>query len=130
MEQRSRGVLTGGFTYSNMVDIFEIAPSQPQQDAAGQHSNNAGGAGPTPYALAGQEARLMRYQNLLSKLGNSNAEEDDYVEEGVAARVDWLLADDTDETIEMQKSTGVVPPPTKTESALVGTFREAALAMA
>lgn len=91
-----------------MVDIFEIAPIENPQRAA-----------PTAYALAGQEARLMRYRSLLSKLGS----DDDTATNGT--KLDWIAAED--DTMELQRSM----PPIKAESeeALVGNFAEAAAAM-
>lgn len=95
-------------TSDNMVDIFEIAPIENPQRTA-----------PTAYALAGQEARLMRYHSLLSKLGS----EDDTAVNGT--KLDWIA--DEDDTMELQRSM----PPIKAESedALVGNFAEAAAAM-
>jgi len=96
-------------TSDNMVDIFEIA--QP---------GGAPWAGPSSYAVAGQEARLARYQNLVSKLEAS--------EELMAdARFDWASQDD-DDTIEMQRSV----PPVKAGAGepLVGNFADAARAVA
>ncbi|KAF4961300.1 hypothetical protein FGADI_318 [Fusarium gaditjirri] len=98
-------------TSDNMVDIFEIAP---------QENTNRGAT--TPFAYAGQGARLARYQHLVSKLGNQG---DNNPASGV--KVDWLPED---ETIEMQKNG---PASIKTlesdEGPLVGTFADAAAAM-
>jgi hypothetical protein len=96
---------------SNMVDIFDIAP---------QENTNRGTT--TPFAYAGQGARLARYQHLVSKLSNQG---DNNPASGV--KVDWLPED---ETIEMQKNG---PASIKTlesdEGPLVGTFADAAAAM-
>ncbi len=91
-----------------MVDIFEITP----QDSAAR-------AAPTPYAIAGQDARLARYQSLLSKLAVSEELSDD-------PRADWSPQDD--DTIEMQRNV----PPIKAEAGepLVGNFADAARAVA
>jgi len=95
-------------TSDNMVDIFEIDP----QDSVTR-------AGPAPYALVGQEARVVRYQNLLSKL----AANDELVSD---VRVDWAPQDE--DTIEMQHSI----PPVKAEAGepLLGNFADAARAVA
>ncbi|KAH7261518.1 late endosomal/lysosomal adaptor and MAPK and MTOR activator-domain-containing protein [Fusarium redolens] len=98
-------------TSDNMVDIFDIAP---------QENTNRGTT--TPFAYAGQGARLARYQHLVSKLSNQG---DNNPASGV--KVDWLPED---ETIEMQKNG---PASIKTlesdEGPLVGTFADAAAAM-
>ncbi|KAF5628244.1 uncharacterized protein FTJAE_8861 [Fusarium tjaetaba] len=98
-------------TSDNMVDIFDIAP---------QENTNRGAT--TPFAYAGQGARLARYQHLVSKLSNQG---DNNTASGV--KVDWLPED---ETIEMQKNG---PASIKTlesdEGPLVGTFADAAAAM-
>lgn len=96
---------------SNMVDIFDIAPQE----------NGARGT-TTPFAYAGQGARLARYQHLVSKLSSQG---DSNPVNGV--KVDWLPED---ETIEMRKNG---PASIKTlesdEGPLVGTFADAAAAM-
>lgn len=93
-----------------MVDIFEIAPQAPAARGTS-----------TPFAYAGQGARVARYQHLVSKL----SAEEDSPPGGV--KVDWLAEDDT---IEMQ---GNRPPSVKTldgeDGPLVGTFADAAAAM-
>ncbi|KAM5342790.1 hypothetical protein ACJ41O_013756 [Fusarium nematophilum] len=97
-------------TSNNMVDIFEIAPQE-----------NAARGTTTPFAYAGQGARLARYQHLVSKLSSQG----DNPAGGV--KVDWLPED---ETIEMQKNG---PASIKTlesdDGPLVGTFADAAAAM-
>ncbi|KAL8372523.1 hypothetical protein RB595_002042 [Gaeumannomyces hyphopodioides] len=81
---------------TNMVDIFEIAP----QDEA------------PAYAFPGQDARLARYQNLLSKLSGDEAS----VCSTASTKVDWVPWDDD---MELQ-------PAPKTEAGpLVGTFADA-----
>ncbi|KAL4722469.1 hypothetical protein ACLX1H_010345 [Fusarium chlamydosporum] len=98
-------------TSDNMVDIFDIAP---------QENGNRGTT--TPFAYAGQGARLARYQHLVAKLSNQG---DNTPVSGV--KVDWLPED---ETIEMKKNG---PASIKTlesdDGPLVGTFADAAAAM-
>ncbi|KAH6645171.1 late endosomal/lysosomal adaptor and MAPK and MTOR activator-domain-containing protein [Truncatella angustata] len=87
-------------TSNNLVDIFEIAPQEPQQAY--------------PAAVDSQDVRLSRYQAILSKL---SADDDDDKSTG---HVDWLSDDDT-----MDTPTG---PPSVKEGAgepLVGTFADA-----
>ncbi|KAL8399511.1 hypothetical protein RB594_000047 [Gaeumannomyces avenae] len=81
-------------TSDNMVDIFEIAP----QDEA------------PAYAFPGQDARLARYQNLLSKLSD-----DASVCSTASTKVDWVPWDDD---VELQ-------PAPKEAGPLVGTFADA-----
>jgi hypothetical protein len=86
-----------------LVDIFEIIPPPPQQ----AH----------PAALAGQDARISRYQNILSKLST-----DDDLNMAIAqGQVDWMSDDDA-----MEMPTG--PPSVKQGEPLVGTFADAAAA--
>ncbi|KAF4966227.1 hypothetical protein FSARC_6112 [Fusarium sarcochroum] len=98
-------------TSDNMVDIFDIAPQE-----------NVARGTTTPFAYAGQGARLARYQHLVSKLSSQG---DNSPVSGV--KVDWLPED---ETIEMQKNG---PASIKTlesdKGPLVGTFADAAAAM-
>jgi len=98
-------------TSSNMVDIFEIAPNESATRAAS-----------TPFAYAGQEARLARYQHLVSKLDTGN----DSAASGV--KVDWMADDDT---IEMQGNRPASPNALEEDDGppLVGTFADAAAAM-
>lgn len=112
-----------------MVDIFEIAPVK---DAQSQRS-----APTTPYALVGHEARQMRYRSLLSKLSAEDVTTAAVAPE--ASRVDWQGngvgaedIDDEDDDDEDEYLQYAVPH-IRTEpshDALVGTFREAAAAMA
>lgn len=94
-----------------MVDIFEIAPQPngPRTTAA-------------PLALAGQDARASKYQNLLSRL---SAGEDAEGVDGVY--VDWLPRaqeqEQQRETVEVRGGRGGGDKP------LVGTFADAAAAM-
>jgi len=89
-----------------MVFIFEMAPPE------------TAAAAPTPFAYAGQEARIVRYQHLLSKLGAAEGE----AAAAAAVQVDWLPQDE--EPIELQRSRA------DAGAALVGTFADAAAAMA
>ncbi len=89
---------------SNIVDIFEIAPHE-----------NIPRAAPPSYAVAGQEARVARYQSLLSKLAATD-------ELGSDAVVDWTPHDD--DTIEMQG--GIPTINVAAGEPLVGYFADAA----
>jgi len=91
-----------------MVDIFEIVPQ-----------DNVSRAGPTPFAVAAQDAGQARYQTLLSKL----AANDELMAD---ATIDWASQDDG--TIEMQQSTAVVK--IESDEPLVGNFADAAKAVA
>lgn len=94
-------------TSDNMVDIFEITPQE-----------NALTPVPAQYTYAGQDARMARYQHLLSKLSDND-------DGTMNATVDWLAAEE-DDTIEMQK--GAPRPDIQGAEALVGTFADAAAA--
>ncbi|KAI0129885.1 hypothetical protein BJ170DRAFT_291157 [Xylariales sp. AK1849] len=95
-------------TSNNLLDIFEITPQETQ------HGHAA--------ALSGQDARISRYQAILSKL----SPEDDLSPSGtLQGQVDWTSDDDT---MEMQGK-----PPSVEEGAgepLLGTFADAAAAVA
>ncbi|KAB5543132.1 late endosomal/lysosomal adaptor and MAPK and MTOR activator-domain-containing protein [Coniochaeta sp. 2T2.1] len=101
-------------TSDNMVDVYEIAP----QDKDPHTELSA-----TYYAPAGQEARMARYQTLLTKLASN----DDLAgAAAVAGRIDWDAPDE--DTVEVYPHT----TPVKVEAdntPLVGTFAEAATAM-
>ncbi|KAI1374430.1 late endosomal/lysosomal adaptor and MAPK and MTOR activator-domain-containing protein [Hypoxylon crocopeplum] len=89
-------------TSNNLVDVFEITPQESQRTQ--------------PAIFSGQDARLARYQNILSKLvpeGESDSTD------GPGA-VDWLLNED--DTVELQGN----PPSIKDEAGapLVGTFAD------
>lgn len=97
--------------FSNMVDVFDIAPQ--------------GGTTQNPYshfAYAGQGARLARYQHLVAKL---NA---DAGSPPTGIKVGWLADEDN---IELNSNK---PESVKTvdgdDDALVGTFADAAAAAA
>ncbi|KAF3352035.1 hypothetical protein VdG1_09489 [Verticillium dahliae VDG1] len=70
-------------TSDNMVDIFEIAP----QDQAARPA-------PALFAYAGQEARIVRYQHLLSKLASKD-EGEGQGQGPAGVQVDWLPQEDT-----------------------------------
>ncbi|KAH6685085.1 late endosomal/lysosomal adaptor and MAPK and MTOR activator-domain-containing protein [Plectosphaerella plurivora] len=97
-------------TSDNMVDIFEIAPQDPALRPAA-----------ASFAYAGQEARIVRYQHLLSKL-SGNEDGQDLVTGGAGVHVDWP---------EETPGTPHGAPSIKSESdePLVGTFADAAAAM-
>ncbi|ROT43811.1 hypothetical protein SODALDRAFT_269421 [Sodiomyces alkalinus F11] len=105
-------------TSDNMVDIFEIAPQhQPARP------------NPGPFAYAGQEARIVRYQHLLSRLASKH----DDLGRGISVQgqgppgiqVDWFPEE---EAVEVQQGKA---PSVKSDSdePLVGTFADAAAAM-
>jgi hypothetical protein len=91
-----------------MVDIFEIAPHDEAPKAL-----------PTTFAYAGQEARIVRYQNLLSRL----ATKDDGLAE---VQINWLPQEEA--AIEMQRNLPTLN--NENDKPLVGTFADAAAAMA
>ncbi|KAJ3498865.1 hypothetical protein NLG97_g792 [Lecanicillium saksenae] len=96
-------------TSSNMVDIFEIAPQQPNVGAS---------AG---FGYAGQGARVARYQHLVSKLSSDDSDQP------AGIKIDWFTEDDAPD------SQNERPMSLKTldndDGALVGTFADAAAAM-
>jgi hypothetical protein len=96
-----------------MVDIYEIAPldKDPHADPPATH-----------YAHAGQEARMARYQTLLTKLSSN----DDLAAAAVAERIDWDTPEE--DNIEVQWNAPAVKVETDSRP-LVGTFAEAATAM-
>lgn len=98
-------------TSNNMVDIFEIAP----QDSTPKGTS-------TPFAYAGQGARLARYQHLISKL---NTPQSDSPPTGV--KVDWIPEDDNIEMHRNGQTSGVKT--LDSDDPLVGTFADAAAAM-
>lgn len=107
-------------TSNNMVDIFEIAR---------QETTTRGAT--TPFAYAGQGARLARYQHLVSKLNTQGDGTSPASATGPGGvKVDWLPEE---ETIEMQKNGNNGPASIKTidtdDGPLVGTFADAAAAM-
>ncbi|CAP67006.1 uncharacterized protein PODANS_4_5160 [Podospora anserina S mat+] len=105
-------------TSDNMVDIYDIAPSNHRTASPSAAPDSP--EMPYAYPAAAPDANLVRYHNLLSKLSSH----DDLA---AVARVDWGTPDD--DTIEMQQNTAI---PIKLEGAtepLVGNFADAAAAM-
>ena len=100
-----------------MIDVFEIAP--PQHDSLRPTL--------TPFAYAGEEARTMRYQTLLSRLSANE-------EGGEGIKVDWIAQEqeqELDDSAETREGSGIVglPKTGEDDKALVGTFADAAAAM-
>ncbi|KAL5600883.1 hypothetical protein BROUX41_005723 [Berkeleyomyces rouxiae] len=100
-------------TSDNMVDIFEIG------DAARPT--------PAPFAYAGQENRLLRYRNLLSKISGTDEDSD-------GAQIESSLplpqVDASATTpVELSLTLYSVTDQQDKEAALVGTFADAAAAM-
>lgn len=93
-----------------MVDIFEIAP----QDVTSRGTS-------TPFAYAGQGARLARYQHLISKLNTQDGSPP------AGVKVDWLSEDEATET--SRNGSGTVKTLDIDDGPLVGTFADAAAAM-
>ncbi|KAI1338903.1 late endosomal/lysosomal adaptor and MAPK and MTOR activator-domain-containing protein [Xylariaceae sp. FL0016] len=94
-------------TSNNLVDVFEIAPQQAQR---------------TPGMFLGQDIRLARYQNIISKLSSEDAS---LPHDGHGGAVEWLMSED--DTTEVPGKS----PSIKEGSGepLVGTFADAAAAM-
>ncbi|KAI0477208.1 late endosomal/lysosomal adaptor and MAPK and MTOR activator-domain-containing protein [Xylariaceae sp. FL0804] len=66
-------------TSNNLVDVFEIASQGPPGTAH-------------PAMFSGQDARLARYQNILSNLSSDGGEN---IAEGNAGSGEWLLDEDS-----------------------------------
>lgn len=97
---------------SNMVDVFEIAPHDVLTRAGGN---------PTPFAYAGQGARVARYQHLVSRLDADH-------EGGI--RVDWLTDEEDALDSQSNRPASIKTLPEENGGAtLVGTFADAAAAM-
>lgn len=99
-------------TSNNMVDVFEIGPRDAGHVVAA-----------TPFAYAGQGARVARYQHLVSKL----SAEDDNTTHGV--KVDWLTDDDDNLELQSNRSGSIKTMDDEQRGPLVGTFADAAAAM-
>ena len=96
-----------------MVDVFEIAP---------QDQSTRGTA--TPFAYAGQGARVARYQHLVSKLSISADDDPETNPPGI--KVDWIADDDN---MEMQSNRAAsIKTVDKDDGPMVGTFADAAAA--
>jgi hypothetical protein len=92
-----------------LVDVFEITPQESQRTH--------------PAIFSGQDARLTRYQNLLSKLSSDDGIANADSNHGAA---EWLLSEEDDVELPEQNITikeGSAGP-------LVGTFADAAAAVA
>ncbi|KAI0395484.1 late endosomal/lysosomal adaptor and MAPK and MTOR activator-domain-containing protein [Xylariaceae sp. FL0594] len=90
-------------TSNNLVDVFEITPQEPQMTHAAVFSGN--------------DARLTRYQNILSKLSSNDGSA-----EGNHGAVEWLLSDEDNAELPEHNITikeGSAGP-------LIGTFADAA----
>ncbi|KAI2617757.1 late endosomal/lysosomal adaptor and MAPK and MTOR activator-domain-containing protein [Hypoxylon sp. NC1633] len=90
-------------TSNNLVDVFEITPQESQRAQRA--------------IFSGQDARLARYQNILSKLSTEG--DPDSADVGPGA-VEWLVNDD--DSLELRGK----PPSIKDEAGgpLVGTFAD------
>ncbi|KAI8945179.1 late endosomal/lysosomal adaptor and MAPK and MTOR activator-domain-containing protein [Xylaria longipes] len=96
-------------TSNNLVDVFEITPQESQRAP--------------PAVFPGQDARLARYQNILSKL---SADDGTATADGAQGAVAWLVseednADGVDHNVTIKE--GSAGP-------LVGTFADAVAAVA
>lgn len=90
---------------SNLVDVFEIAPQESQRAQ--------------PAIFSGQDARLARYQNILSKLSPDGDIASTDVGPGA---VEWLLSEE--DSLELQGKAPSIKD--ETGGPLVGTFADAA----
>ncbi|KAI1116553.1 late endosomal/lysosomal adaptor and MAPK and MTOR activator-domain-containing protein [Nemania sp. NC0429] len=95
-------------TANNLVDVFEITPEASQRIQ--------------PAIFPGQEARLARYQHILSKLSSGDARTTAHGNQGAAA---WFLgetdsADQPEQTIMIKEGSS---------GPLVGTFADAVAAI-
>ncbi|KAI1420331.1 late endosomal/lysosomal adaptor and MAPK and MTOR activator-domain-containing protein [Xylaria sp. FL1777] len=93
-------------TSNNLVDVFEITPQRAH-----------------PTIFSGQDARLTRYQNILSKL---SSDEGTVTADGNQGPVEWLLNEEDNTDLPEQNITikeGASGP-------LVGTFADAVAAVA
>ena len=101
-----------------MIDVFDIVPRE-----------NAGRAPPAQYGFSGQEARVSRYQQLLSRLS-----EDEDGPMAAAAHAGWVLQDEEEEEdervgVEHEKQRKAPSLKFDEDEPLVGTFSDAAAAM-
>ncbi|KAL2890682.1 late endosomal/lysosomal adaptor and MAPK and MTOR activator domain-containing protein [Ceratocystis lukuohia] len=97
----------------NMVDIFEIGDSARPT--------------PAPFAYAGQENRLMRYRNLLSKISGTDDDTDTAHLEPALPPVHVDASATT--PVELSSTLYSTTEQLDKEAALVGTFADAAAAM-
>ncbi|KAI1123252.1 hypothetical protein F5Y10DRAFT_56145 [Nemania abortiva] len=96
-------------TANNLVDVFEIAPEEPQRIQ--------------PTIFPGQEARLARYQHILSKLSSDDGRT---TADGSTGATAWFLSEEEntgqrDQTITIKQASS---------GPLVGTFADAVAAVA
>ncbi|KAJ8128614.1 hypothetical protein O1611_g5020 [Lasiodiplodia mahajangana] len=96
-------------TANNLVDVFEMAPEEPQRIQ--------------PAIFPGQEARLARYQHILSKL---SSDEGRTAADGNPGATTWLLGEEDnaghrEHTITIKEASS---------GPLVGTFADAVAAVA
>ncbi|KAI8631224.1 late endosomal/lysosomal adaptor and MAPK and MTOR activator-domain-containing protein [Xylariaceae sp. FL1651] len=96
-------------TSNNLVDVFEITPQE-------SHRTH-------PTIFFGQDARLARYQNILSKLSSDNGTT---AVDGNYGAVEWLLSEDDNAELPDQNIT----IKEGSDGPLVGTFADAAAAVA
>ncbi|KAI0429056.1 late endosomal/lysosomal adaptor and MAPK and MTOR activator-domain-containing protein [Xylaria sp. FL1042] len=96
-------------TSNNLVDVFEITPQQSQRTH--------------PALLSEQDARLTRYQNILSKL---SSDEGTMTADGNQGSVEWLLNEEDNADLPEQHIT----IKEGTSGPLVGTFADAVAAVA
>ncbi|KAI1101763.1 late endosomal/lysosomal adaptor and MAPK and MTOR activator-domain-containing protein [Jackrogersella minutella] len=90
-------------TSNNLVDVFEITPQESQRTQ--------------PALFSGQEARLARYQNILSKLSTEGISTS---ADGSPGAAEWLLGED--DTVELQGKAPSIKD--ETGGPLVGTFAD------
>lgn len=104
-----------------MVDVFDIGP----QDSAASLRQ-----APSPFAHAGQGARIARYQHLVSKFNIDDNEEEEVrgaEDDSNPVKVDWLSDEDN---IEMhQNRPASIKTIERNDGPLIGTFADAAAAM-
>ncbi|KAI1074205.1 hypothetical protein F5B20DRAFT_586534 [Whalleya microplaca] len=91
-------------TSNNLVDVFEITPQESQRTQ--------------PTMFSGQDARLARYQNILSKISPDN---DPAFGDATHDAVEWLPSED--DTLEAQGKPLDIKD--ETDGPLVGTFSDA-----
>ncbi|KAH9907164.1 late endosomal/lysosomal adaptor and MAPK and MTOR activator-domain-containing protein [Xylariomycetidae sp. FL2044] len=91
-------------TSNNLVDVFEIGPQEFQRTP--------------PTMFAGEDSRLARYQNILSKL---NTEDGTVSTDASHGTVEWLMNED-DATEQQDKSLSIQE---EAGEPLVGTFADA-----
>ncbi|KXJ88573.1 late endosomal/lysosomal adaptor and MAPK and MTOR activator-domain-containing protein [Microdochium bolleyi] len=96
-------------TSNNLVDVFEVVP----QEAQRSH----------PALLSGQDMRVARYQNILSKLSPDDGSDGI---DSADVSYEWTVNDD-DDNIELQYGQTTIK---EAGGPLVGTFADAAKAIA